>query len=344
MNEEFILPFIVNNMNDIDILLYKRTKLGVVFKSSYKLINKVNIPYLCFLIEKKINLNNIYLFDILSNAIILRQLGIKKKIILLYYISPENVQLAIDNDIEVTCPNIDWLNLVIHKEKIDTSKNKLKLHIYFDSNLGREGINNEEQLYLLLKEINKYKNIEIVGLGTKFNSEIENTNIINLRYINKDIGKKLLIDSISPLVNKFKSIIKYSHENNLINKNTKIHAACSSEVYINYEETFFDFVRIGSLAFKTILNMFYNKTFVLDIKSIPINTCVGYFCKQKTNKDIIVGYIINYRLPNCIYKYNNILLNPVNTLIPYNPYLLDVTFFKDIKIGDSIEVFSDNII
>jgi len=90
--------------------------------------------------------------------------------------------------------------------------------------------------------------------------------------------------------------------------------------------------------------MFYNKTFILDIKSIPINSCVGYFCKQKTNKDIIVGYIINYRLPNCIYKYNNNLLNPVNTLIPYNPYLLDVTFFKDIKIGDCIEVFSDNIL
>jgi hypothetical protein len=70
------------------------------------------------------------------------------------------------------------------KEKIP--KNKLKLHIYFDSNLGREGLNDSLKLYDLLKEIKKYNNIELVGLGTKFNSKNNITSVNWSRFIGND--------------------------------------------------------------------------------------------------------------------------------------------------------------
>ena len=342
MNEEFILSFIINNIKNIDKLVNKRSKIGIVFKTFYSILSNINIPYLVSLIDKNTDLIDIYIFDLLSNAIIARQLGIKKKIILLYYIDPKSVQFAIDNDIEITCPNIEWLNLVLHQEKINTSKNKLKLHIYYDSNLGREGINDETKLYTLLNEINKYKNIEIVGLGTKFNPTKEIL-LNNIKNIEINIRNKILVESISDQINKFNSIVKNCKDNKLIDNNTKIHAASSLEIFSNYQDTYYDFVRVGSLAFKTIFNNFLEKRIILDIKKIPINKCIGYFCKKITDKDITVAYIENPKIKNAVFKFNNNILNPIATSLTFNPYLLDITNFNNIKIGNTIDVDSNNI-
>ena len=341
MNEDNKLSFVIKNIQDVNNILNKRTQFGIVLKEGYNLLRGINLSYFAKLIDESTDLINVYMFDSLANSILARKQGITKKIILLYYIEPIQVQLAIDNDIEITCPNIEWLNMII--SKIDTSKNKLKLHIYFDSNLGREGLNDSLKLYELLREINKHSNIELVGLGTKFNSKNNITSVPISKNLDISLRKKFLIQEINNDVENFNNLIKYCKDNNLINQNTKIHAACSSEVFSDYSETYYDFVRLGTLIFTTVLNDFHSKYMILDIKKIQINNCIGYFCEEKTHSDITVAYIEYPKIKNCLYKLNNIIVNPVVKYRTYNPFLLDITGFSNVKIGDFIDVHSNNV-
>jgi alanine racemase len=341
MNENIKLEFVTNNIKKIDKIIKNKSKIGIVFKERYSLTSKMNLSYFAYLLSKNTDLIDIFLFNNLSNAIVARKLGITKPIILLYYISPEEVQLALDNDIEITCPNIEWLKKTLSITNF--TNNKLKLHCYYDSKLGREGFIDETELYNLLSEIKNYTNIELVGLGTKFNQTTDEINIIKLNYSSSETMNSIMKDYISTQVDKFNSIINYCKNNNLINKNTKIHAACTREVLAEYIETYYDFVRIGTLAFSTILNPFKIQAETLDIKKIPEDFCIGYFCKHKTTKNITIAYIKNYNISDPIFMYKNIVINPISN-ITFDPFLLDIDKIKDnIKIGDKIDVISTNI-
>jgi alanine racemase len=338
MNENIKLEFVINNLLKLDNIIKKKTKIGAVLKDQYQLLSNMNISYFAYLLDKNTNLIDVFLFNNLSNAMISRKLGIKKKIVLLYYITPEEVQIALDNDIEITCPSIEWLNKTLSIIKF--KDNKLKLHVYYDSNIGREGFINENELYDLLIDIKKNKMLELTGLGSKFNQKTDELNVMHLKHVTSETRNKIMKDFISTQVDKFDSIIKYCKDNNLLQENTKIHAGCSKEVYAEYTETYYDFVRIGNLLFKPTFNPFKIKTQIIHIKKVPKDYCIGYFCKNKTKKEITIAYIKKYNITNAIYTYNDIVLNPIFNL-NLDPYLIDIDKIKDIiKIGDYIDITS----
>jgi alanine racemase len=341
------IPFIIKNIQSISSIIRKtnnHTKIGIVFKESYKIFEKTNIPYLVHQINSNSpSLIDVYFFGILSDAVIARKLGITNKIINLYYILPSEANLAIEHDIEIACPGIEWL-----KKTLDIIKGKtIKLHVYFDSGFGRLGLTSKDELYELLKEMKKHSNIIIAGLGTHFNSLTngENNHIDQWRMIyNIPIEecnthyKKIIKDQI----NNFDSIITYVKENKLITEKTLIHAATSRGVINEITETYYDLIRVGGLAFKTILNHFKEKQQIITIKNIPINSCIGYFCppNKKTKKNIKVAYLES-KILNCDYKYKGIILSPIGTIQPFG---LDVSDIEDIKVGDFIDVESITIL
>ena len=342
--DNFKLPFIIKNIESINnIVKNTHTKIGIVFKESYKIFEKTNVAYVAHQVDLNTKLIDVYFFGILSDAIIARKLGITKKIINLYYILPQEVPIAIEHDIEIACPGIDWL-----KQTLEIIKGKtIKLHVYFDSGFGRLGLINKDELYELLKEMNKHPNIVIAGFGTYFNINTNGSNEhverwkmlynIPLEECNKYLKKKI-IDQI----NNFNSIIAYVKQHKLITKETLIHAATSKEIVNEMTETYYDLVRVGSLAFKTILNPLNQKQQIITIKNIPINSCIGYFCPEnkKTKKNIKVAYL-EKKILNCDYKYKGVILNPIGTIQPFG---LDVSDIEDIKVGDLIDIESVRIL
>jgi len=342
--DNFKLPFIIKNIESINNIVKKNnTKIGIVFKESYKIFEKTNIAYVAHQVDSKTKLIDVYFFGILSDAIIARKLGITKKIINLYYIVPQEVPFAIEHDIEIACPGIDWL-----KKTLEIIKGKtIKLHVYFDSGFGRLGLNSKEELYELLKEMNKYPNIIIAGFGTHFNAHTEGVNEhverwkmlykIPLEECNTHY-KKIIIDQI----NNFDSVIDHVKKNKLITENTVIHAATTREVVNEITETYYDLIRVGSLGFKTILNPFKEKQEIITIKNLPINSCIDYFChpNKRTKKNIKVAYL-EFKILNADYKFKNIILSPISVRQPFG---LDVSAIPDIKVGDFIDVESTMIL
>ena len=338
MNEIIKLPFILSNINKVSKSLKNKTKLGIVLKSSYDILKNINMAYMAKLIDNNTDLVDIYIFENISNAIFARQTGITKKIIVLYYVSLDEILLASEYDLEITCPNIEWL---LQAVKILDNK-QLKLHVYVDLGIGRYGFIDCNELYDLMYKINNYSNLELVGLGTRFNPmvsplEITKNQLETYQPIISQNRKEILKNYIQLQMNTFNTIIKSSLHQNLINEKTQIHAACSIEILNELDEVYYDFVRVGTLVYSTIYQKFKVNIPVIDIKKIPENFCVGYYCETNiTQKPFNVAYIKYYGFPkNTIYKYNDIELD---IFIKSDPMGLTIPEGTNIRVGDNIQV------
>jgi alanine racemase len=337
MNENIKLPYVLSNINSIDKILLKKTKIGIVFKEYYRIFRNTNIAYFARLIDLNTDLVDYYIFSSISNAILSRQLGIKKRILLIYPITPEESLLASDNNIEIDCPNIDWL----HKTINILNGKELNVHIWYDSGLSREGIIDENILYNLLKEIKKYPNIKINGLATKYNPNTNGNYIKSSQLIFIPIEKRSIYyaNLIKDQIEKFNKIISYCRNNNLIDNNTIIHNACSNEVVSKCEHAYNDMVRVGTLVWDGILNNFQSKSQIISIKTIPKDFCIGYYCKNgKAPSEIKVAYIKSMQISYPEYYYKGKLLNPIESGDPCGLIVNDI---DDIKVGDFIDIKSE---
>jgi alanine racemase len=343
MNENIKLPFLLNNINSIhEILTRTATKplrFGIVVKEFYKILSYTNISYIAQLINLNTDLVDYYIFGIISNAIVARKLGLNKTVMLIYPITPEESILASKYDIEVDCQNASWLRKAVSL----LNGQVLKVHVWFDSGLSREGLTDENELYELLNEIKQYPNIVLIGLATKYNPDTKGHYIKcnELRPMPIEIRKSYYKNLIKEQIKKFDQIVENARKMQLINENTIIHAGCSNEIQCELSETYYDLVRVGSLVYDSILNNFEAKAQIISIKKIPADFCLGYYCVNgHAKKEIKVAYIKMFKLVAPEYRYKNKLLIPINSGDPYGLIVDDI---DDIKVGDMIDVSSSNI-
>ena len=343
ISENLRVPFIINNINNIRKILNKKhdkkIMIGAVFKQIYNLVEDLNLAYLSYLIDCKTDLIDYYIFSKLSDAIIARKLGIKKNILVIYSITPSETILASEYDIMVECSSIDWLNEAL----VNLNNKKLKVHVWFDSGLSREGIINENSLFELLNEIKKYNNIKLSGLATKFNPDTSGNRIKAHDLIKMQIDERIkYCDKLyGKQKNKFNKIIKYAKLNNYINNDTIIHASCSNEVVGEYVEAWYDMVRCGTAILDSVFNNFKIKLKITNIKIIPKGFCMGYYCLDgHASHDMMVVYVLNIPIPNAIYSYTyknkKKILQPINSGNPFGLIIDDID--DTIKVGDFIDV------
>lgn len=102
----------------------------------------------------------------LEEALRLRVNGIMLPILILTPISPDNVQLAIENDLMLTVASAAWLK-EMRKYKPLSPARKLKLHVKMDTGLGRIGIKTKEEWEELVPWL-KAADIIIDGFYTHF--------------------------------------------------------------------------------------------------------------------------------------------------------------------------------
>jgi len=340
MNENVKLKIIEQNLESIHKILEKankKPKLFITLKRVYELLNVCNISYLANLIEKQLsNMVDGFIFETLTDAIVARILGVQKRIILLYYITSEESELASKYDIEITCPCINWLDKTI---KLFPNQ-ILKVHVYFDMSIGRQGLTNEAELYSLLNKINNTTTIKLYGIGTRFNSESNGVDLYESLWtkcgFSQEIRKATMNNLILEQKNRFNNFISNVKQQKLLNDITLIHAACSKEIINEQTDIFYDLVRVGRIALSTLFKSLSINVPVLSIKTIPKDFCLGYYGKSgKTSDEIKVAYIKFYKFLDARYYYNGIELKSLNVSDPFG---LIITNHPDIMIDSIIEI------
>ena len=272
-----------------------------------------------------------------SEAISLRESGIKKPILVMGSILPEDVEILADNDIRITLCNEEVLEKIARV--VATRDKKINVHIKIDTGLGRIGVMPSHALDFI-ERASKIKGLNIEGIFT------------HLATADWD-DKSYAIKQIEC----FGSILQQT----ALLKIPLKHIANSAAI-INFPETYknFDMVRIGLL----LLGVYPDKKFyknlplkaalngycrVFYVKDVPKGTCLSYGITFKTKREVTkvatvgLGYGDGLKrfLSNKYYlqfqgKKMDILGN-----ICMDQTLVDATGM-DIKIGDTVKVFADN--
>ncbi len=157
---------LLNNVAEIKKNFSAKTKFMAVVKANaygHGLLEVVNS------IKSKVDYLAVYDFN---DAIFLISKKITKPILVLGRILPNQIALAIKNNIEVTVSTFDILEAVKKNSPKKKNEKKLIIHLCLDTGLGRDGFvfAEMEKVLNLLKNKNLQNNIEVKGLYAHFAS------------------------------------------------------------------------------------------------------------------------------------------------------------------------------
>jgi len=270
MSSDFIVKHITKNVDRIHAMVGPRVQVGMVLKRVYPLISQRNFAVLMKQLQDDGARVDCWFVECMDDAVCARAMGVTGRIMLLYLTLAEDAALAAEHDIELVCPNASWLRRAL-RYKAERRRCCLKLHLWVDSGLSKEGAVNdakgEAELVGLARRIAKGgggggSSARVVGVGTHFTTA---DGVRNRR------------DYIDVQRIRFSEIVQRLRDERLIADDATIHAACTYEVSAMLQDTFYNMVRVGNLALNGVESM---PVTVLDIKRLPPNSCVGYWCES----------------------------------------------------------------
>ncbi|RCW73031.1 alanine racemase [Saliterribacillus persicus] len=201
---------------------------------------------------------------LMDEAIRLREAGIREPILVMGWIRPEHAQIAIDYDITVTCFQKEWIEAV---KKIQLS-NRLKVHLKWDTGMGRIGLTDEEELKALLALLDE-ETFQVEGVFTHFATADEK----DLAYYNEQN-------------NKFKQLLKqYSDER----KTPFVIHTGNSAASMRFPDDMYDFVRYGISMYGL-----YPSPDVLEERPIELKPALSLYSRLVHVKKVEAGSFISY--------------------------------------------------
>ena len=313
-----------DNINEIKKLKPNKTLIPVIKANGYgTYINKrLDI----------INEFNMVAVAIVEEAIELRKLGYKKDILVLNQPFSEEIEDIIKYNITPGISSIEFL-----KELIKTNK-EVKIHIEVETGMNRTGFQNIEEVIKLLKENTK---IIVEGLYKHVSSADDDD-----AYTKKQINK---FKDFYEILSKEFNTIKYIHTS-------------ASNGLVNYDIDFTNTIRPGIImygypSYQEIKNKINLKPIaklvskISYLKEIDKNESVSYNQTYKTTKKTKVATIpLGYAdgLKRSLSNKGNVVIEnklcPIIGNVCMDSILVDVTDINDIKIGDKVYIFDNELI
>lgn len=228
---------------------------------------------------------NFFAVTMLEEALDLKSYVGDSFILVLGVINPDNIQLAIDNNISLCCPSVEWLKEAVNKLK--DCIGKVKLHLKIDSGMSRIGISTKEEA-IEINELLNNEQIELEGIFTHF----ANADSKDLAYDNFQKEKFHYIKSF------IKHKAKYIHQEN----------SAATMKYLDADKSF-NLCRVGislygaypsndikELSRIKLENVSSLISGVIHTKKIEKSTKVGYSCTYESSQDEYIATIpIGYR-------------------------------------------------
>ncbi len=265
----------------------------------------------------------------------LRALGVKKPVLILGHVPIDRINEAVQADLQLTIYNQESIEALA---RLNLYKKPARVHLKIDTGTGRQGV--------LLEEVNDFvtdlkrgEGIILEGVSTHF-ANIEDT-------LNHDYAVKQLVV--------FKDALKIIKGQGIVPQ--IIHTACTAAVIL-FPETHFTMIRSGIGLYglwpsrETYLSTIMGhrrapdlrpvltwKTKIIQIKTVPEGSNVGYGCTYKTTREtrlavLPVGYADGYdrALGNMAYVLVKGKRAPVIGRICMNHTMIDVTDIPGVEL------------
>lgn len=276
---------------------------------------------------------------VINEAVELRRSGINVPIMILGYTPAIFSHELFKYDIQQTVTSYQYAKELSIEAKRE--KKVVKVHLAFDSGMGRIGFLPSEESIDEIYKISKLENLEIVGGFSHFSTADEE---------NKDYT--------------FEQLKKFHYFcDKLASKGIELnirHIANSAAI-IDLEDTHFDAVRPGIILYgyypsdevqlekiklKPVMTL---KTNIVHIKKLEKGQYISYGRKYQTSKEEIiatlpVGYADGYTRQ--LTEKAKVIINgefaPVVGRICMDQCMVDVTHLKDVKIGDEVILMGEH--
>lgn len=265
-----------------------------------------------------------------DEAMRLRDHGIKSPILILGHVLPQEVALAIKNDITLTISSNELISAITKAANI--SNKKAKIHVKIDTGMGRIGVWHEEAMNFI-KNIYHAGNILVEGIYTHFSSVGRD-----------DFFTAYQIDSFEKVVKKLESFdvhIPLKHSANSI-------------ATVDFKRAHLNLVRPGLVIYgmypKAIFQKIINlkpamslKTRIVFIKDTPPGRSISYgrtYVTQKHTKiaTLPIGYADGYS--RSLSNKAEVLIRgkraPVVGKVTMDQTMVDVGHIKNVKVGDEV--------
>jgi alanine racemase len=276
----------------------------------------------------------------LEEGLLLRQAGIDCPLIVLGYVSSQELEKAVAHTMRLTVYNFDTVRLLAQISR--RLKKKVFLHLKVETGTHRQGIR-EEDVLPLIEEIQKYPYLVIEGLSSHFAS-IEDTT-----------------DHSYPRLQlkRFKSVVKKLEKNKI--KIPLKHMGCTAATIL-FPDTYFDMVRVGigiyglwpsketylscilqkrkPIFLKPVLSW---KARIAQIKKVPRGSFIGYGCTYRTTRQTVlgvlpVGYYDGYS--RSLSNFSYVLIKghraPLRGRVCMNFIMVDITDIPGVNLEDEV--------
>lgn len=280
-----------------------------------------------------------------EEALILRNSGISKPLLVLGYTFPSSYENLILKDVSFTVFREDML-----EELAKTARNlssteyqyKVKIHLKVDTGMGRIGITPDDEGISFIKRVMEYPEIQIDGLFTHLAKADEK----DRTYTNNQIS---IFNSFSERIEKELGLnIPFKHVSN-------------SAGIIEYPEANMDLVRAGIILYglwpskdvskekvplKPVLSLHSKIVF---IKTVPPKTSISYGGTFVSEKEMIIatvpiGYGEGY--PRSLSNKADVLIRgqrcKILGRVCMDQLMVDVTDVKDVKEGDVVTLIGQD--
>lgn len=270
---------------------------------------------------------------VVEEAAELRNIGIKKPIIILSYVSPKLYPEVIENDVTLTIFGTETARIL--SEEAKRAGKISKIHIAVDTGMNRIGFYCSDEAAENIKEISKMPNLFIEGIFSHFATADE---------VNKEFSVKQK--------NKFMGFC-----NKLENEGIKIPIKhiCNSAAVMDFDDCYFDMVRSGIITYglypsdevnKKALDLMPAlslKSHVSFIKTVKKGEGISYGQTYIADRDmpvatIPVGYADGY--PRLLSNKGRVLINgrfaPILGRVCMDQMMVDISHIKNVSVEDIV--------
>ncbi len=281
----------------------------------------------------------------IDEGILLRQKKVNCPILVLGYISSDELEQAIKYNLRLTVYNPETIKRL--GSLTAQSRRKIRLHVKVETGTHRQGIL-EENLFSFVEIIQRHPGLILEGISSHFANIEDTTDHSYARF---------QLDNFNRIIHKL--------EDNGIEIPIK-HIACTAAAIL-FPETYFDLVRIGIGMYglwpskETYLSCILQnrkpiqlkpvlawKTRIAQIKKVPKGAYVGYGCTFRATRDIVqavlpIGYYDGYSrdFSNLSYVLIKGQRAPVRGRVAMDFIMTDVTDIPDVKVEDEVVLLGE---
>lgn len=293
-------------------------------------------------VAKILSAEGIAIFGVnaLDEALKLRHAGIKENILVMGYILPDEFKDAIENKIDITI--FDEKMIPEIAQAALKSKKTARVHLKFDSGMGRLGIPLKDILSTINK-IKKYPSIKLWGLSSHFacadtTQDTNHLQIKNILGVLSEIQKLKIKIPILHFSNSAMSVRSAMKE--FLNQNV-------GQLFIRPGILLYGMSPFGQKIkmlndFKPVLSW---KTKIVQLKKFPAGHCVSYGCTYRTQKNEIIAILPTGYYEGFDRKFSNIgevLIHgkraKVRGRVCMDFMMVDVSKIKSVKVGDEVVI------